>query len=378
MATDSEGRLFVVSDDNFYRTDDGIHWKKLSHRGTTPFAIGPNGVIIARSYFDNNQQQVTRSTDHGDHWDSLNTLQAQNVTAVAFNSGGHIFLGLESNAILRSTDNGATWSSRGESSIPAGLTIRDLAINSRGELFASTFRGTGGSAMPALYRSADSGVTWEKVFDSVGIALLAIGPRDEIYFSSGASGSPLYRSSDDGASFDMINNHPGAFEDTFNALAVDELGRLFLGTRSYGAFLSVDSGEVWVGENRGLAERTVRSIATGPHDAVYIDVEGKIFRASTEMLAVDEEPVTAAIPLLALPNPARERAAIRFTLRSAAHATLRVHDATGSVVATLVDGEMRSGAHEIMWDGTGSPSGIYTVSLRAGGRVHSTKLMLVR
>ena len=320
---------------------------------------------------------MTRSNDHGDTWDSLGTRQPNNVTAVAFNRGGDIFLGLEANAILRSTDNGSSWQTRGDRSIPAGLTIRDLVINARGDLFASTFRGTGGSAMPALYRSTDSGATWAKVFDSVGIALLAIGPRDEIYFTSSGWSSPIYRSSDNGESFRKINP-PSGYQDIFNAIAVDEQGHLFLGTRDNGILLSVDSGATWMAQNMGLPGRNAQLIATGPGDRVYIDVAGKLFRAETEMLSVDEGPATGGMALGAEPNPTRGETVIRFPLRSAAHVTLEIHDANGRLVASLSDGGLEAGEHAVIWEGAGNPSGVYTVTLRAGALLRSARLILLK
>ncbi|MCK4305478.1 MAG: T9SS type A sorting domain-containing protein, partial [Candidatus Eisenbacteria sp.] len=59
---------------------------------------------------------------------------------------------------------------------------------------------------------------------------------------------------------------------------------------------------------------------------------------------------------------------------------LSIHDATGRLVRTLVDGPSSAGMHTISWDGTDPSgrsvtSGIYFYQLRAGGK-QITKRML--
>jgi hypothetical protein len=83
------------------------------------------------------------------------------------------------------------------------------------------------------------------------------------------------------------------------------------------------------------------------------------------------------------PNPAPGRATILFDLPARSEATLRVYDATGRRVTTLVDRELPPGRHAFEWAGTdGSgrrvPSGVYFYELRAGQTTETRKLVLIR
>jgi hypothetical protein len=74
----------------------------------------------------------------------------------------------------------------------------------------------------------------------------------------------------------------------------------------------------------------------------------------------------------AYPNPATGEVVMQFKLPHESNATLRVVDATGRLVKTLVDGELRGGTHIVDWDGRGSDGttmspGIYWYELRACG-----------
>ena len=105
------------------------------------------------------------------------------------------------------------------------------------------------------------------------------------------------------------------------------------------------------------------------------------------------DPVTAAgggeIPSFfalgtAVPNPFNPSTMIRYDLPAGGAAvTLRIYDAAGRMVRTLVDGYVAGGSRNAMWDGRDStgrpaPSGVYLVRLTAPGVVRAGKIALVK
>jgi hypothetical protein len=50
----------------------------------------------------------------------------------------------------------------------------------------------------------------------------------------------------------------------------------------------------------------------------------------------------------------------------------------GQEIATLVDGKQNAGEHQIQWQAQGVPSGVYFYQLRAGDRVETRKMVLMR
>jgi hypothetical protein len=83
------------------------------------------------------------------------------------------------------------------------------------------------------------------------------------------------------------------------------------------------------------------------------------------------------------PNPANPRTRLTFTLPVAGPARLRVHDARGRRVITLLAGDREAGRHHVDWDGRdrwGRPvaSGTYLVRLSTLTTVACRKLQLVR
>jgi aminopeptidase N len=92
--------------------------------------------------------------------------------------------------------------------------------------------------------------------------------------------------------------------------------------------------------------------------------------------------VTTAALAQNYPNPFSARTAsgtvIPFTVGGAGaqHVVLRVHDALGRQVRTVVDGMRTAGGHEVVFDARGLPPGVYSYSLTIGG-VQSARTMLV-
>jgi len=101
--------------------------------------------------------------------------------------------------------------------------------------------------------------------------------------------------------------------------------------------------------------------------------------------AVDESAVPGRLTLLQnVPNPFNPKTEIRFGLPAAATADLKVYDATGRLVRTLLRGEsLGAGYHRVSWDGTdehgkAASAGVYFYVLEAGAERSSNKMLLLK
>ncbi len=85
-----------------------------------------------------------------------------------------------------------------------------------------------------------------------------------------------------------------------------------------------------------------------------------------------------------VPNPFNPTTRIAYHVPSGvAEIGLRVHDVTGRLVRTLVEGAVEPGRHAVAWDGRderGAPvaSGVYFVRLSAGERSSAKKILLLK
>jgi hypothetical protein len=80
----------------------------------------------------------------------------------------------------------------------------------------------------------------------------------------------------------------------------------------------------------------------------------------------------------AAPNPAASATRFTFTLDAAQAVTVRVFDVTGRVVATLVDGSVSAGDHEVVFEAGSLPSGVYIYRLDTEAGALSGRLTVAR
>ena len=99
----------------------------------------------------------------------------------------------------------------------------------------------------------------------------------------------------------------------------------------------------------------------------------------------DDPPVTPRITLLEqnYPNPFNPSTTIRFALAAPGDVSLRIYDASGRAVRTLVEGKRGAAVHEVTWDGSDDggrqvASGVYFCRLKAGDLIRTNKMILAR
>ncbi|NNF04614.1 MAG: T9SS type A sorting domain-containing protein [Rhodothermales bacterium] len=89
-----------------------------------------------------------------------------------------------------------------------------------------------------------------------------------------------------------------------------------------------------------------------------------VSKFSTVEITGIEQNSTADIPFDDIlgqnyPNPFRPVTRIRFQTRSSGHARLTVFDVLGREVTTLVDAHLDGSVHDVTWDASGMPAGLY-------------------
>ncbi len=78
------------------------------------------------------------------------------------------------------------------------------------------------------------------------------------------------------------------------------------------------------------------------------------------------------------PNPFNPSTTIGYEISKQSNVKIEVYDILGSLVTTLVNDLKNPGSYEIRFNGSGLASGMYSAVLRAGDRIITRKMMLIK
>ena len=78
------------------------------------------------------------------------------------------------------------------------------------------------------------------------------------------------------------------------------------------------------------------------------------------------------------PNPFNPETAISYRLAISSYVTIKVYDAIGNEVTTLVNGIKQPGNHKVNFSANGLASGVYYYSLSAGGLNQTKKMVMLK
>ncbi|GEM_PF-5132882 len=78
------------------------------------------------------------------------------------------------------------------------------------------------------------------------------------------------------------------------------------------------------------------------------------------------------------PNPFNPSTRITYGLPAASHVSLKVYNAAGQHVATLVDQSQSAGEHTAVWNGSEATSGVYYYTIDANGVTKTRSMTLIK
>ena len=78
------------------------------------------------------------------------------------------------------------------------------------------------------------------------------------------------------------------------------------------------------------------------------------------------------------PNPFNPTTRIEFQLPESKFVSLKIYNIQGTLIATLIDGEMEAGFHSVDWDASGFASGVYFYRFNSGSFNATKRLLLLK
>lgn len=168
----------------------------------------------------------------------------------------------------------------------------------------------------------------------------------------------------------------------------DDTSRIIVGTQGFGCFATTNGGQNWYSWNEGLPKGLTIAEMKFFTDAsnqsyVYIGTYGRgIFKRklNAEVISVSNSSEIVKNYFLRqnYPNPFNPSTKIDYKLAAAGNVELKIYDALGKEVKTLINERQTAGTHSAAFNGANLPSGIYFYKLVTDNFSDVKKMILVK
>ena len=352
---------------------------------------------------------VSRSSDDGVNWVAVNSgMNTTYVTCLAANSFG-IFASTGS-GVFSSSNNGNNWNITG-SGISGGYIRKVTSVNN--DIYA-------GHGLAGVFKTTNNGVSWQRFALGEGDKMFAIyGTQSEFYISVA---NTILRTTDNGLTFNTAVNgltnlsvmtlssfqsdlyagsRGGIFHSTdigniwtrvtagltdsvFNVI-INKGINVFASSRNRGMFLSTNRGQSWTSINTGLNDSDITSLAASDEYLFAGSSDGNIWRRPLTDFPVDirQAEINLADDFTLqgnFPNPFNPSTKIIFSINKNVLRTaeLKIYDTSGELVEAKKININSSGSYETIWNAEHFSSGVYFCSINYGGKILSSKMLLMK
>jgi len=367
----------------FKTNDGGINWIKTDFPDTHEltsihfineskgWAVGDSGIVITTS-------------DGGDSWTFQNSGTKSYLSSVFFsdeNNGWICYgymVGFPSSkaygVILHTDDGGENWDIQKE---VENYRFTDIYFHDDKTGWAV---GSNHQNKTEIYLTSDGGNDWNPVsINTIWKSFYSIRFIDDLTgWLVGESGIIL-KTTDGGNTWTPQTDGYKGYN--LNSCFIVDQNTVYTAGR-YGYILyTADGGETWIEQER-VTSQTLNSVYFTDKMRGWAVGYGVVLSTSNGGVTFAEA-VSAEIPAKYMlshnyPNPFNPSTSICYAIPERNHVVLTVYNTFGQQVIRLVEQEIEAGTHEVIFDASHLPSGVYMYRLQAGKYVESRKMLYLR
>jgi hypothetical protein len=306
-----------------------------------------------------------------------------NVSSLAISKNDEIFIGMQNDSVYRYTKNLTNWVSFSsgvsrhdyDPNSDWDFTITCLALSKAGDIWA-------GTSENGLYRSSDNGKSWT-IIDPVDreIRAIDIGTNGEIFAGSHEDG--LFLSEDDGKSWTEINSGYNAEWGCYNFATYKNI---VFAENVTGIYMSTNNGLNWRSVSEGLPTEGINdsywinSIAVSG-GYVFVVIDSSVWRRPvSEITGVIFNKKQSRMSQQIMFNVCTKSSyvIVRFSLPHSLQVYVDLYNLSGIKKVSIVDSYLITGSHSYSLDTRNIPAGWYTVRMHAGSDCKVKSIPILR
>ncbi len=345
---DAGNFIYAGTYGGIFRNNGSGVWEAMNNGLTDSivFALNYNGANL---FAGTQSGGIYRSSNFGSLWTKLSGIILNDTVYALANIGSTVFASTKQNGFVKSTDQGNTWQT-----INNGFTYNPLSLSlavKGNDLYSGVFYG---SPNRGIFKTSDLGNSWNWISNPVSDASYFVHTYLNNIFASyyNFAGGVIRVTTNEGANWSLITPLQPQWGDNCDVKCI-----------------KVFADYVYAGTSgKSLWRIPVSSVVSVRSISENIPDKFKLFQN--------------------YPNPFNGGTKIKFDVQKSEsgsqnlEVTLKIYDALGREVETLVNERLQPGTYETTFDGSGLNSGVYFYRMVVNGQTvnfgETRKMLLLK
>ncbi len=354
----------------FKTTNTGESWQSTLIDG---YSVGKLWFIDANTGFYTGDlatsSVIFKTTNGGINWvNKLNTFIIRDIKFFDNNTG--VFIAEYGRTYL-TTDCGENW----QITTGGGWSV----VHS----FYALTRITWLIANDGIYKTTNSGSSWRYIeLYGTGMSAYSLFFINSYTGFNACTNGTVFKTLNGGENWSLISNLGFQFYNNANLFFTNATTGYIGSTENYTSLKKTTNGGYnWVPQTTYPFTNIYRIYFINQNTGFAGDLYGKIYKTTNGGIVLSENNPVNAVPDYELgqnyPNPFNQFSIIDFKLQMKSNVAIKVYDAAGREVQTLVDETLAPGTYRVRFDGSGLSSGLYYYCMTVGGKMKAVRKMVM-
>jgi photosystem II stability/assembly factor-like uncharacterized protein len=363
--------LYNASTMNIYKTTNaGQNWV-AQNSGFTAQRFMCIWIVDANTvYMCGNYGRIIKTTNGGANWDSLKTYTTNQLWGIQFVDANTGYVCGSNGLIMKTTNAGLNWFNQNSGVINAFSSIFFIDQNTG---YIS------GSAI--VIKTTNGGNNWQNMNAPY---ISGFENFREIKFTNANTGyyvsdmGRIIKTTNAGLNWELLNT---GVSDALFAIHFTTADTAYVCGNAGKIIKTTNAGNSWYQQNSGLTEILTDVCFTNPSTGYISTWSGRILKTTNgggTFNSINKPEKDDLLWLQNYPNPFKVSTTISYQLTSTGLTVLKIYDAKGKELKTLVNSFQNAGNYEILFDANDLTEGLYFYKLFTSKGHQSARMLLVK